>query len=139
PNEDGTVWTIGLREGVVFHDGTPVDAEAVKQNLEAHMSSGLTGSAVSPIETVTVEDPLTVRVDMKIPWAAFGSALTSQVGFVQAPSQIADPEGNRKPVGSGPFRFTKWVTDASLDTERNEDYWREGLPYLDGVQFTPVP
>jgi ABC-type transport system substrate-binding protein len=138
PDAEATSWTIRLRPDVSFHDGSPVDAEAVVTNIEAHRASLLTSSAMSPVETVTAVDPATVRVDMKVPWAAFGAALTAQIGFVAAPTQLADPEGSRNPVGSGPFEFSSWRTDDRLNVVRNPDYWQAGLPYLDEVEFRPT-
>ena len=135
PNADFTSWTIGLRSGVTFHDGTPVNAEAVARNLQAHQTSLLTSTAVSFIETVTATDDLTVQVDMEKPWSTFPDALTSQVGYVMAPAMIDNADGGRNPVGSGPFVFQQWTPGRNLDATKNESYWRDGLPYLDAVKF----
>jgi peptide/nickel transport system substrate-binding protein len=135
PNADFTEWTIGLRPGVEFHDGSPLDAEAVKINIEAHKASLLTATALLPVETVEVVDPLTVRVAMNQPWATFDHTLTAQTGVIAAPSMLADPDGARNPVGTGPFAFEAWVPDSTLTTTANDRYWREGMPYLDGVEF----
>jgi peptide/nickel transport system substrate-binding protein len=142
PNDDYTVWTITLREGVTFHDGSPVNAAAVKATLEGHKASALTGSAVTPIESIAVADELTAEVTMSQPWAAFPAALTSQVGYVVAPVMLDDATkeaASRAPVGSGPFRFKEWVPNSRWVGEANESYWQEGLPYLDGIEFRPIP
>jgi len=135
PNDDFTSWTITLRPGVTFHDGSPVDAAAVARNLEAHKASLLTSTAVSFIDTIAATGDLTVQVDMIKPWSTFPDALTSQVGYVMAPAMIDNPDGGRQPVGSGPFVFEQWTPGRSLDATRNDSYWRAGLPYLDAVQF----
>ena len=135
PNDDFTSWEIGLRAGVTFHDGTPVNADAVAQNLQAHQTSLLTSTAVSFIDTVTATGDLTVQVDMIKPWSTFPDALTSQVGYVMAPAMITDPDGSRNPVGSGPFVFDSWNPGQKLNVSRNDGYWRDGLPYLDAVEF----
>ena len=139
PNADFTSWTITMRPGVTFHDGTPVNGEAVAKNLQAHKTLLLTSTAVSFIETVTATGDLTVQVDMVKPWSTFPDTLTAQVGYVMAPSMIDDPDGARKPVGSGPFVFDNWIPGQALDASRNENYWRDGLPYLDSVQFQVLP
>jgi peptide/nickel transport system substrate-binding protein len=141
PNDDYTTWTITLREGVTFHDGTPVNAAAVKATLEGHKASALTGSAVTPITSITVVDELTAEVNMSQPWAAFPAALTSQVGYVVAPVMLADAtkaDASRAPVGSGPFKFVEWTPGTRFVADRNENYWQDGLPYLDRVEFRPI-
>lgn len=135
PNADFTSWTIQLRPGVTFHDGTPVNGEAVARNLQEHQTSLLTSTAVSFIETVSATGELTVQVDMEKPWSTFPDSLTSQVGYVMAPVMIDNPDGGRNPVGSGPFVFQQWTPGRNLDATRNESYWRDGLPYLDAVKF----
>jgi peptide/nickel transport system substrate-binding protein len=130
-----TTWTITLRPGVSFHDGTPVDGAAVARNLQAHQTALLTSTAVSFIDTVTASGPLEVTVTMKKPWSTFPDVLTSQVGYIMAPAMIDDPDGARNPVGSGPFRFERWAPGQSLRVARNDDYWRDGLPYLDSIEF----
>lgn len=135
PNADFTTWTIGLRPDVTFHDGTPFDAEALVANLEAHQRSALTGATLRPVTAIRAVDPLTVEVDLSTPWATFPHLFTAQPGYMMAPAMIDDPQGNLHPVGTGPFRFVEWVQDSTLTVERNPDYWREGFPYLDGIEF----
>jgi peptide/nickel transport system substrate-binding protein len=138
-NADFTSWTITLRPDVEFHDGTPVNAEAVAANLEAHTTSLLTSTAVSFIDSVTVAGELDVQVDMIKPWSSFPNALTSQIGYIMAPSMIGSADGSRNPVGSGPFVFDQWTPGQSLNATRNDNYWRDGLPYLDDVEFQVLP
>lgn len=142
PNADYTTWTIKLRSGVTFHDGTPLTADAVVQTLLGHKESFLTGSAVTPIQSVTAVDDLTAEVVMDQPWVAFPAALTTQVGYVVSPTML-DPAtadtASRAPVGTGPFQFAEWIPNQRWVGEKNANYWREGLPYLDGVEFRPIP
>lgn len=137
PNDTYDEWTITLRPDVVFHNGDPLTADAVKATLDGHKASILTASALAPMVEVVVESDLVAVVKMSQPWVAFPAALTSQIGFVAAPSMLDDPEGSRNPVGTGPFKFVKWTPDAQFETAKNENYWREGLPYLDSVEFRP--
>lgn len=143
PSTDYKTWTITLRDGVLFHDDTPLTADAVKLNLDTTRAAPLTQAALSNIDNITVTDELTLEVAMKRPWVPFPQYLASQVGVVMAPSMFDDPDSNQNPVGTGPFVFDDWVPDAQLDVVRNENYWRTDefgnqLPYLDGIQFTPI-
>jgi peptide/nickel transport system substrate-binding protein len=138
-NADFTTWTITLRPGVQFHDGSPVNAEVVAANLTAHTKAALTSPAVSFIDTVSVASELEVEVTMIKPWSTFPNTLTTQIGYVMAQSMIDDPDGARNPVGSGPFVFQQWTPGQSLKTTKNDNYWRDGLPYLDAVEFQVLP
>jgi ABC-type transport system substrate-binding protein len=144
PNEDFTEWTITLRPDVEFHDGTPLSSDAVRQVLEAHLASPLTGPTFRPVESIEVTGGLELVVRMSEPWAAFPVVLTGQAGVVPAPSQLAADDGSRNPVGTGPFRLVSWEPDKSLLVERNPDYWQidadgQRLPYLDEIEFVPLP
>ena len=142
PSDLFTEWTVRLRPDVRFHDGTPANAEALQQFLLALRDSPLTGAAARPIEDVTLVegDDLSVVVHLSEPWVVFPAVLAGQGGMLMAPSQLdAGPEGARRPVGTGPFSFVNWEPDARLDLVRNDDYWQEGLPYLEEVQFQPIP
>jgi peptide/nickel transport system substrate-binding protein len=140
PDATFTTWTIELRSGVVFHDGTPVDAAAVATNLDAQRSGGLTAETLSFISTVEVTDTAHVKVTMSKPWSGFPNMLTSQVGAIASPAMLAGgTEASRHPVGSGPFRFVDWETDKHLNVTKNDRYWRAGYPHLDDLEFRPLP
>jgi ABC-type transport system substrate-binding protein len=140
PNADYTVWTVKVRSGISFHDGTPLDAAAVKENLDKQKSSTLTGAALKIMGDVTVVDQYTVQVQANGPWATFAAAMTTQAGVVAAPAQLESAEPKQHPIGTGPFVFDNWIQDASLAVSRNPNYWgkdKDGrqLPYLDGIDF----
>jgi len=137
-NDDYTEWTITLRAGVTFHNGDPLTAEAVKTLIDGHVSSALSGPALRPVESVTVVDDLTTVVTMSQPWVAFPATLTAQLGVVPHPSVITE-NINDDPIGTGPFRFVEWIPDNRFVAERNDDYWRDGLPYLDRIEYRPLP
>jgi ABC-type transport system substrate-binding protein len=138
PNEDFTEWIIKVRPGVTFHDGTPLDAAAITANLQAHQRSVITSAAVASIDTVETVDPSTVKVTMIEPWAPFPYILTSQVGYIIAPSQIGTSEASTNPIGTGPFEFSTWQKGEFLNVTKNPDYWQEGLPHLDAIEFEPI-
>ncbi len=147
PNADYSEWTITLRDGIQFHDGTPLDAEALKLNIDTYR--GVDGApAITPRLTVfvfqdiagtEVTGPLSVKVTMKRPWVAFPAYWVGRYGIV-APAQLADRETcATQPIGTGPFKFVEWRQNEYLKVERNPDYWREGLPHLDEITFRPIP
>lgn len=140
PNADFTLWTVKVRSGVKFHDGTDLTADAVKINLDKQKSSVLTGAALQIMGDVTVVDSLTVTVAAKKPWATFPSSMTSQAGTIAAPSQFTDPQPAQNPSGTGPFTFESWRQDSELKVKKNPNYWMKDsqdrqLPYLDAVDF----
>lgn len=139
PNDDATSWEIKVRAGVTFHDGTPLTSQAVKDTFDGHLGSIITSAALSSVSDVEIVDDLTVRVNMSEPWVQFPSILASQVGYVVAPSMITDLDTARQPVGTGPFTFEVWDEDVSFVARRYEDYWQEGKPHLDQIEFRPIP
>ncbi|MFD0661760.1 ABC transporter substrate-binding protein [Thermocatellispora tengchongensis] len=143
---DAKVWTMKLRPGVRFTDGTPLDAEAVAYNVERHRAPGSLSpgkALLSSVEEVEVVDDLTIRFTLAHPSGSFPNVFTaeSSVGFIGSPAAIkADPEGFRdKPVGAGPFMFKEWVKDDHLTLVKNPQYWQRGLPHLDGIEFKIIP
>lgn len=139
PNDDFTEWTITLRPGVVFHDGTPLTAEVLAQNLQATKDSPLLGQVFRAVESIEVVDDLSVLVAMNTPWSSFPHTLTAQPGLIVAPSVLEEPDGGQHPVGTGPFVLEEWTRDQRMVFTRNDDYWREGYPLLDGIEFQIIP
>lgn len=135
-SDDLMTWTIELRPDVRFHDGAPVDAEAVRANLDAFRASPSVGYGMSQVTEIVAVDELTVEVRMNAPWSAFDSYLTGQPGWVVSPATIGS---NETFVGTGPFVLESWTPGAGARVVRNDDYWRDGMPYLDAIEFTFVP
>jgi peptide/nickel transport system substrate-binding protein len=152
PNDDFTEWDITVREGIQFHDGSDLDAEVVKNNIDAYRgeyegrSSLLFAFVLQNITETEVVDDLTTRVTMEVPWPAFPAYLfsTSRLG-IMAQSQLDDAETcAQNPVGTGPFRFVNWDPNEIFQAERNEDYWQiapdgEPYPYVDASSSCPSP
>ncbi len=142
---DGKVWVLKLREGINFTDGEPLNADAVIFNTERHLAEDSTSSAkslLSVIETMEKTSDLEVTFTLKQPDGFFPIALSgsSAAGLVGSPKALADPVAfNEAPVGAGAFKVTEWVRDSHLVMERNDDYYREGLPYLDKLEFKIIP
>jgi peptide/nickel transport system substrate-binding protein len=137
-----TRWVLRLRRGILFQDGTPLDAAAVVANLEAQRSSPVGRELLQPITAVVAADSRTVVVTTATPWSTFPEVLATQIGFIASPATLV-AGGLAPPVGTGPFRYA--TVDPALATppfspgevrlERNPFYWQSGLPYLDGVTF----
>jgi peptide/nickel transport system substrate-binding protein len=140
-NEDFTSFTITLRPGIVFHDGTPLDANALHLNIEKQATSVLTGPAFADqIASASVTGPLAVTIAMKTSWAPFPYYLAqAQTGYVAAPSMLNAPDGGTSnPIGTGPFIFQDWVPNSHMTAKRNPHYWRKGLPYLSSITYKPI-
>lgn len=135
-SEDGLVYTFTLREGVKFHNGNAVTAEDVKYSLER--ASGLLDgtpliASLKVLTSVDIIDEKTVQVTV-------GSANTELIySFVAAiiPAGSGEDESGT-PIGTGPFSFVSYTPQEGIVVKKNEDYWQEGLPYLDEVNFKIV-
>ncbi|MBK5221441.1 MAG: ABC transporter substrate-binding protein [Acidimicrobiia bacterium] len=150
PNEDLTEWTLKLRPGVTFHDGSPLDAETLKWNFDTLHTDETSPSAGTVrsfgVTSVDVVDELTVVYRLSEPHAGLPDMLRGEIGWpISRVAYEADPEGfGSAPVGTGPFVFQEWRRDDRFVATRNEDYWfttPEGdqLPYLDEIEFRPIP
>jgi peptide/nickel transport system substrate-binding protein len=144
PNEDFTLWTVVLRPDITFHNGEPLNAEAVKQNLDRARTSVLLGAVLGAyLGEIVVVDDLTVEVNTLKPWSTFPYSMSTQTGTIAAPEQLDSDAPAQRPIGTGPFVFANWIPDNRLTVTRNENYWQtdaEGnqLPYLDGIEFTVI-
>jgi peptide/nickel transport system substrate-binding protein len=147
PNADNTVWTIGLRPGVQFQDGTPLDAAAVKLNLDSYR--GAPGAPnVGPlfpivlkfISDVSVVDPMTVKVTLNTPVPQFAAYLysTGRLG-IMAPAQLnAGDACSTKLIGTGPFKLQTYLQNEKTVVVKNPNYWQAGYPKADSITFVPV-
>ncbi|MFV1989640.1 MAG: ABC transporter substrate-binding protein [Acidimicrobiales bacterium] len=148
PDETLTVWTVELREGVTFWDGTPFNAQTVVDMFAIQQTGAVTGSQIATAQVVSVEatDEFTVVYTLGQGNSGFPDVLTSVAGRVFEPAAAAaDLDGAASnPMGTGPFQFVSWDRDNQVVLERNPNYWfsdADGtqLPYLDGLVFRPIP
>lgn len=138
PNDDYTVWTITIRPGVTFHDGTELTTDVVVQNLEAHIGSIITKASMVGVESVEAISDTQVEVTYADPYASFDAAMATQIGYMISPAMIEDPAYTLAPIGTGPFVFQDHVKDQSWTFTRNPNYWREDRPYLESIEFRPI-
>ncbi|GJM38597.1 MAG: hypothetical protein DHS20C19_19640 [Acidimicrobiales bacterium] len=146
PNDDFTVWTLVLKDGISFTDGTPYDAEAVVYNVERHMAetsrSQSRATLLGFIESMDVVDPLTVEFSLTRPWAGFIYLFSIDVGMIASPTaiQAAGEDFGFSPgdAGAGPFVLADYRPGESMTFARNDSYYG-GDVYLDELVFVPTP
>lgn len=128
--------TVKVREGITFHDGTPFNAEAVKWNWEQFQAAGR--NEISAITSIEVVDEYTVVAHMENWDNSIAEYAMYTGGWMVSPSYVEEVGADVaavKPCGTGPFKFSEWIPDVKLVYTRNDSYWIEGQPYLDGVEY----
>ncbi|WP_026690807.1 ABC transporter substrate-binding protein [Alteribacter aurantiacus] len=161
-SDDGLTFTFYLEEGVTFHDGTDFNADAVKLNFERwadpdheyHFADdgytysvygtqfgGFQGDDGHVISEINVVDDHTVEFVLNEQLGSFIQNMGMSYFSITSPQAFEDYGSsiNENPVGTGPFKFVSWSRDDQIVLEKNEDYWQEGLPKLDGLIFTVIP
>lgn len=147
-SEDGKTYRFSLRPGVMFHDGTPVDAEAVKFTFDRmlredhpYYSTGPFPLAFffSSVASVEAPDAQTVVFTLTEPYAPFLTNLATPTGAIVSPTAVAahGADFGRNPVGAGAFKFAEWRSNEAVVVEANPDYW-DGAPGLQAVVFRPI-
>lgn len=139
-NEEGTAVTFRLREGATFHDGTPVNAEAVQKFIErakTQTNSALIGDYAT-IDHVTVDDELTLtvhltQVDYQIPYllSVRGALITSAVAAEEDPDAL----NVTKPIGAGPFEVVELIPESRIVLEKFDDYWDAENIHIDRIEI----
>lgn len=135
---DDTTYVFNLREGVTFHNGQPFTSEDVKYTFERILDPDV-GSPRLPIfrdvESIEATSDLTVQFNLAQPIAALLRNMATIPHGAIVPTGATEDDLNTKAPGTGPFRFVEHVLDQEVRLEKFEDYYEEGLPYLDGVTF----
>ncbi len=151
-SDDGLTWDFTLRDDVVFTDGTPFDATAVKANVE-HLQDPETQSstgylAVGKVASVEVVSPTLARFHLTAPDSALLESLAQPWTAMESPAGIERgmDENCQSPVGTGPFVVDEWVPQDHVSLVRNDDYHggpadrgRDGAAYLDGIEWRFIP
>lgn len=150
-SEDGLTYTFKLRAGVKFHNGREMTAEDVKYSLDRVTNpetqspgagffasiAGFEAAGPGGLSGVEVVDPLTVKITLSRPDATFLHVMALNFASVVPKEAVDAAAGDfgKQPVGTGAFKLAEWTLGQRLVFEKNADYWREGVPYLDGVVF----
>ncbi len=142
-SKDGLVYTVKLRKGVKFHDGTDFNAAAVKANFDRvtnpdnHLKRYGLYSNIAKTEVV---DDYTARIILKTPFSAFLNNLAHPSGVMISPTAMAKygKDISANPVGTGPFKFVEWNRTDFLRVAKFDGYWRKGYPKVDTITWKPV-
>ncbi|HWZ38535.1 MAG TPA: ABC transporter substrate-binding protein [Bradyrhizobium sp.] len=145
-SEDYKSWTFKLRPGVKFQDGTPFNAQAVKENFDRQKDPAnkcRCAFYIAFIHDVQAPDELTVVYNLNDPSVNLPAIITVQgVNFtIQSPTawKTKGDDYNRNPVGTGPYILKSWTAGDRMVLEKNPDYWNKGHPYLDRIILKPLP
>lgn len=139
PNDDGTEWTLVLKEGLTFHDDSPVTTEAVVYSLERILDPDDPQRGAGDLEGVDPEkleivDDLTLIIHVDEPLVTLHEALAEYYNCI-VPVDY-DPEN---PIGCGPFKYSEFVVGEYSLFERHEGYHVEGQPYVDELEIVNFP
>ena len=150
-SEDGLTYTFKLRAGVKFHNGREMTAEDVKYSLDRVTNpatqspgagffgaiAGFDAAGEGGLSGVEVVDPLTVKITLSRPDATFLHVMALNFASV-VPKEAVDEAGadfGKKPVGTGAYKLAEWTLGQRLVFEKNAEYWRSGVPFLDSIVF----
>ncbi|HTZ80253.1 MAG TPA: ABC transporter substrate-binding protein [Stellaceae bacterium] len=142
-SDDGKTLTITLRQGVVFHDGEPMNAAAVKYSLERHLTfpGSTRKSEISSIQSIDVVDDHTVKLNLSAPLSPLLAALADRAGMIVSPKAAEaekDKFGNH-PVCAGPYKFVERVAQDHITVEKFDKYWDKDKIHIDKIVFQPIP
>ncbi|MGH7155395.1 MAG: ABC transporter substrate-binding protein, partial [Acetobacteraceae bacterium] len=140
---DSRALTLTLRDGVRFHDGTVLDADAVRTNLERYRNApySLRKAELKPVSAVEVVDPHTVRLVLAQPYAPLPAVLADRAGMMISPAGIArlgNKLADELPC-AGPFKLTQRVPQDRIVVDRFPGYWNADAIKLDEIVYQPIP
>jgi glutathione transport system substrate-binding protein len=146
-SKDGLVYTIKLKRGIKFHDGTDFKADAVKANLDrvTDPANKLRRYALynGNVARTEVVDDYTARITLQTPFSPFINQLAHPSSVMISPAALkkygSKEEIAQHPVGTGPFRFAEWKMTDYLKVAKFDGYWKKGLPKVDTITWKPVP
>ena len=132
---DTLTLTFKLREGVKFSDGTDFNAEAVKWNIEQYQAAKRT--EVAEVESIETPDANTVVIHLNS-WNSSALDAIAYMVYYMSPTAVkanGAEWARENPVGTGPFMLKEWNKGVCITYEKNESYFEEGKPYLDGIEM----
>jgi peptide/nickel transport system substrate-binding protein len=139
----GKTYTLWLRHGVQFQDGTPFNAQAIIYNWQWDMNpanASPRSTNLQLVQSLTAPNPYELIVQLKAPFTPFLSIMAGRVGMISSPTAMKKWGANypMHPVGTGPFELVKWIKNDHLILKRNPHYWQKGLPYLNQIVYIPI-
>lgn len=143
-DDGGKTFTLTLQPDLVFSDGSPLDAAAVKYNWDRLKDPALGSTTIRQavqIESTEVVDPVTMRVTMVEPNPQFGQAVVAgALNWMASPAALEQGQQafDTNPIGAGPFTLVHWARQDVIELERNPEYWEAPKPYLDKLEIRTV-
>ncbi|MCA1774905.1 MAG: ABC transporter substrate-binding protein [Loktanella sp.] len=142
-SDDNTSITFTLREGVTFHDGTPLNADAVARNIERSqtLEESRRKSELTSVTGTEVLGEYEIRFDLSTPDATLLAQLADRSGMMMSPDAFdaAGADFGLAPVCSGPFAFEERIAQDRITLTRFDDYWNADAINFDSVTFLPIP
>lgn len=139
---DDTTFIFHIAPNVLFSDGTPLTSADVKFSLESYKDPEIGGRAwATRIDTIEEVDAQTVRVTLTEPFAPLISYLSWQYNPIVSKAfyEANDGDLKQKTMGSGPFILDEFIPDQVISLKKNPNYWQDGLPYLDAMEWVILP
>ena len=140
-SDDGLVHTWKLHEGIKFHDGSDFNAEAVKWNIMRKIDEEKPMGSMLPISNMKVVDDHTLEITLSRLYTGMYNILAVKTFSIYSPSfyeEVGSDGIKTQASGTGPFKVDSYTPNEKLELVKNDDYWQEGLPYLDSVSFIEV-
>src|ERR1700704_4537824 len=144
-SDDGTKLTFKLRDGVKWHDGKPFTSADVKCTFDLFTNQAKDKLRLNfrqtwwvNVASTTTNGDREATFHLKRPQPGILALLASGDTPIY-PCHVAPAQMRQHPIGTGPFKFVEYKPNQGIKLARNPDYWKPGLPYLDGIEFTIIP
>ena len=144
-SDDYKTLTFQLRDGVTWHDGKPFSSADVKCTFDLLMGKAKDAFKLNQrkgwyanVDEVTVNGPNEISLQLKRPQPALLALLASGLSPMY-PCHVSQRDMRISPIGTGPYKFVAFQANQSIKVTRNPNYWKPGLPYLDGIEYTIIP
>ncbi|TBL71064.1 ABC transporter substrate-binding protein [Paenibacillus thalictri] len=136
-SDDGLTYTLKVQEGVIFHNGKKLTANDIKYSLEKAMApeASRTAALLKSIKEIKADNDTQLTVTLN---NRDNLLLDSFIEVFVTPNDPSIDQA-KSPVGTGPFKFVSWNRNEKVVLKKNDTYWKQGLPKLDGIEFMPVP
>jgi peptide/nickel transport system substrate-binding protein len=146
-SDDGLTYTFELQQGVKWHDGKPFSAADVVFSIDTFLRDAHPRARVvikKYVDSVKALNDHSVQIKLKEPYAPFMTMFVVDnmpmvPKHVYEGTDFQNNPANQTPIGTGPFKFKEWKRGSHIILTRNDNYWKEGKPYLDEIVFRVIP